>query len=32
MIVRRATKTNEIIPGGGAIELEVSKALRDFAR
>jgi len=25
MIVRRATKTNEIVPGGGAIELEVSK-------
>ena len=28
MIVRRATKTNSIVPGGGAIEMELSKYVR----
>jgi T-complex protein 1 subunit eta len=28
MIVRRVAKSNVIIPGGGAIEMELSKLLR----
>lgn len=28
MIVRRVIKTNEIVPGGGAVEMELSKMLR----
>lgn len=31
MIVRRAIKAEHIVPGGGAIDLEVSKLLRDYA-
>lgn len=31
MIVRRALKHAEVVPGGGAIEMEVSKALREHA-
>eukprot|EP00825_Cyclidium_porcatum_P014351 TRINITY_DN176_c0_g1_i2.p1 TRINITY_DN176_c0_g1~~TRINITY_DN176_c0_g1_i2.p1 ORF type:complete len:503 (-),score=110.81 TRINITY_DN176_c0_g1_i2:314-1822(-) len=32
MIVRRALKTQEIVAGGGAIELELSKYLRNYAK
>ena len=32
MIVRRAVKAQKIVPGGGAIELELSKYLRNYAR
>lgn len=32
MIVRRAIKTKEIVAGGGAIELEISRYLRYKAR
>jgi T-complex protein 1 subunit eta len=32
MIVRRARKTHSIVAGGGAIEMEVSKYLREYAR
>ena len=32
MIVRRAIRTHEIVAGGGATEMEVSKHLRDFAQ
>jgi T-complex protein 1 subunit eta len=32
MIVRRAMKANEIIGGAGAIEMELSKILRDYSR
>jgi T-complex protein 1 subunit eta len=32
MIVRRAIKAEYIVPGGGAIDLEVSKLLREFAK
>jgi len=32
MIVRRAVKAKKIVPGGGAIELELSKYLRNYAR
>lgn len=32
MIVRRALKTARIVPGGGAIEMELSKFLRGHAR
>jgi T-complex protein 1 subunit eta len=32
MIVRRAVKTRAIVAGGGAIEMELSKSLRDYAR
>ena len=32
MIVRRATKTKAIVAGGGAIEMELSKYLRDYSR
>eukprot|EP01017_Pseudomicrothorax_dubius_P003732 TRINITY_DN105_c0_g3_i2.p1 TRINITY_DN105_c0_g3~~TRINITY_DN105_c0_g3_i2.p1 ORF type:complete len:570 (-),score=204.92 TRINITY_DN105_c0_g3_i2:177-1886(-) len=32
MIVRRCFRTNEIVPGGGAIEMELSKILRAHAR
>eukprot|EP01015_Nassula_variabilis_P018226 TRINITY_DN295_c0_g1_i4.p1 TRINITY_DN295_c0_g1~~TRINITY_DN295_c0_g1_i4.p1 ORF type:complete len:568 (-),score=159.24 TRINITY_DN295_c0_g1_i4:157-1860(-) len=32
MIVRRAHKFNQIVAGGGAIELELSKKLREYAR
>jgi T-complex protein 1 subunit eta len=32
MIVRRARKTHSVVAGGGAIEMEVSKYLRDHAR
>ncbi|MEW5302601.1 MAG: hypothetical protein WDW38_002248 [Sanguina aurantia] len=31
MIVRRALKHAEVVPGGGAIEMEVSKYLREYA-
>lgn len=32
MIVRRARKTHSVVAGGGAIEMEVSKYLREHAR
>jgi len=32
MIVRRALKAEYIVPGGGAIEIEVSKLLRDYSK
>lgn len=32
MIVRRAVKNDAIVAGGGAIEMEVSKYLRDYSR
>lgn len=32
MIVRRAIKNDAVVAGGGAIEMEVSKYLRDFSR
>jgi len=32
MIVRRARKHHEVVAGGGAIEMELSKYLRDYAR
>lgn len=32
MIVRRVIKTEKIIPGGGAIEMELSKLLRNHSR
>jgi T-complex protein 1 subunit eta len=32
MIVRRAMKFSSIVPGGGAIELELSRYLRHHAR
>lgn len=32
MIVRRATKAKAIVAGGGAIEMELSKYLRDYSR
>ena len=32
MIVRRALKNDSIVAGGGAIEMELSKYLRDFSR
>jgi len=32
MIVRRALKNDSIVAGGGAIEMEISKYLRDYAR
>lgn len=32
MIVRRALKNDAIVAGGGAIEMEVSKYLRDYSR
>jgi len=32
MIVRRALKAEFIVPGGGAIEIEVSKLLRDYSK
>lgn len=32
MIVRRALKAEYIVPGGGAIEIEISKALRDYSK
>jgi T-complex protein 1 subunit eta len=31
MIVRRAVKAEFIVPGGGAIEFEISKSLKEFA-
>lgn len=31
MIVRRAIKAEYIVPGGGAIDLEISKLLKEFA-
>ena len=31
MIVRRAMKAEHIVPGGGAIDLELSRHLRDYA-
>jgi T-complex protein 1 subunit eta len=31
-IVKRCIQNNEIVAGGGAIEMEVSKALREYAR
>lgn len=32
MIVKRAIKNNEVVAGGGALEMELSKYLRDHAR
>merc|ERR1711988_1624261 len=32
MIVRRAVKNDTVVAGGGAIEMELSKYLRDFSR
>jgi T-complex protein 1 subunit eta len=32
MIVRRAMKHNEVVAGGGAIEMELAKYLNDFSR
>jgi len=32
MIVRRAMKAQKVVPGGGAIEMELSKHLRSYAR
>jgi len=32
MIVRRAVKNAAIVPGGGAVDMEVSKVLRNFSR
>ena len=32
MIVRRAVKNDSIVAGGGAIEMEISKFLRDYSR
>jgi len=32
MIVRRARKTHSVVAGGGAIEMEVSKYLREYSR
>ena len=32
MIVKRAVQNNEVVAGGGAIEMELSKYLRDHAR
>eukprot|EP00923_Selenidium_pygospionis_P025939 GHVN01045899.1.p1 GENE.GHVN01045899.1~~GHVN01045899.1.p1 ORF type:complete len:557 (+),score=95.91 GHVN01045899.1:107-1777(+) len=32
MIVRRAVKTNAVVGGGGAIEMELSRFLRDYSR
>lgn len=32
MIVKRAVQNNEVVAGGGAIEMELSKYLRDYAR
>ena len=31
MVVKRATKATSIVPGGGAIEMEISKHVRKFA-
>lgn len=32
MIVKRAVSHNSVVPGGGAIEMEISKHLREYAR
>lgn len=32
MIVRRAIKTHAVVAGGGAIEMELSRYLRDYLR
>ena len=32
MIVRRVIKTNEIVPGGGAVEMELSNLLRLYSK
>lgn len=32
MVVRRLFKTNAYVAGGGAIEMELSKTLRDYSR
>lgn len=32
MIVRRAIKNDSVVAGGGAIEMELSKYLRDYSR
>ena len=32
MIVRRAIKTHAIVAGGGAIEMELSRHLREYLR
>lgn len=32
MIVRRAVKNDAVVAGGGAIEMELSKYLRDYSR
>lgn len=32
MIVRRVIKCKQVIPGGGAVEMELSKMLRNYSR
>ena len=32
VIVRRASKSDKVVAGGGAIEMELSKYLRDYSR
>lgn len=32
MIVRRAIKHSSVVPGGGAIEMEISRLLHDYSR
>lgn len=32
MVVRRVMKTQKVVPGGGAVEMELSKLLRQYAR
>ena len=32
MIVRRAIKAEYVVPGGGAIEMEISKSLREYSK
>jgi len=32
MVVRRAIKADKIVAGGGAIEMEISKLLRSYAK
>jgi T-complex protein 1 subunit eta len=32
MIVRRAVKANAVVAGGGAIEMELSRYLREYLR
>lgn len=32
MVVRRMVKNDAVVAGGGAIEMEISKTLRDYSR